>query len=350
MPIIDLTQVSASESAPPEPPGVAKGRRAALAAVFSSDWGRFLGSRLLTVFVSFAFLTVVTFCIVQLIPGDAARAVAGQEASVEQVEIVRHRLGLDRPVLEQFGSYVASIFNGTLGDSYRTGTVAELISVRVPYTMGVALPSIVIALLLSVPLGMSVAVATRGGRHRILGAVFSWVTAAIDAIPVYVRASLLVILFALILKWLPAGGAHTSTAYILPITALSIGPVCSLARVVRREASSLLEADFVRTLRGWRLPNWKLLLKYVTPALLTSALTMSGIMLTGMIGGALVMERVFSWPGLGTSVVQAILVKDFPVVQGTILVLGMIAVLVNIAVDIALAAIDPKVLSDGRQQ
>jgi peptide/nickel transport system permease protein len=288
--------------------------------------------------------------IVQLIPGDPARAVAGQEATVEQVERVRHQLGIDQPIAVQFARYVGDIFDGTLGDSYRTGTVSELVMLRMPYTLGVALSAIAVTLVLAIPLGLMVAVLTRGGRRRGLAQAFSWTTALIDAVPVYVRASLLVIVFALGLRVLPAGGAQSQASYVLPITALAIGPACSLARVVRREAESILEADFVRTLRGWRLPPWKVYLKYVTPTLLTSALTMSGLMLTGMIGGALVMETVFSWPGLGTGVVQAILVKDFPVVQGTILVLGMIAVVINLSVDVVLAVVDPKILKDGRSQ
>ncbi|MDR2566738.1 MAG: ABC transporter permease [Bifidobacteriaceae bacterium] len=319
-----------------------------LSGLLRSDWGRFLGSRALTLVVSFAFLAVVTFSIVQLIPGDPARAIAGNEATVEQLAEVRRDLGLDQPIATQFGNYLAGIFDGTLGRSYRTGTVAELISVRIPYTLGVALPAIVVTFLVAIPLGLGVAVATQGGRRRRLGVVFSWITAAVDAVPVYVRAALLVLVFALSLKWLPAGGAQTQAAYVLPITALAIGPICSLSRVARREAEVALEADFVRTLRGWRLPARRIHIKYIAPTLLTSVLTMSGMMLAGMIGGALVMESVFSWPGLGTGVVQAILVKDFPVVQGTILVLGMVAVVVNLVVDIALAVIDPKLLKDGR--
>jgi peptide/nickel transport system permease protein len=300
--------------------------------------------------VSFAFLVIVTFLIVQMIPGDPARAVAGQEATLEQVEETRHQLGLDRPIWEQFSRYLGDIFDGTLGDSFRTGTVSEMILVRLPFTLGVAIAAILITLLVSIPLGLVVAVATRGGRRPTLSLVFSWVTAIVDAVPVYVRACILVLVFALWLKLLPAGGAQEQSSYVLPIAALAVGPICSVARVVRREAETVLEADYVRTLRGWRLPPWKIHLKYVLPSLLTSTLTMSGLMLTGMIGGALVMETVFAWPGLGIGVVQAILVKDFPMVQGSILVLGMMAVTINLLVDVFLAVVDPKMLREGKSQ
>lgn len=307
-----------------------------------SPWGGFLLRKLGNVLLAFCFLVVITFLIVQLIPGDAARAIAGNDASIEQVESMREQLGLTAPLWEQFLRYVGNVFSGTLGESYRVGTVGQQIALRAPYTMIVAGLSILITLILALILGVAVAVLTRDGRRRWLDIIFSWSTAVIDAIPVYVRATLLIILLALQLQIFPAGGAQDARSFVLPILALSIGPVCSLSRVVRREAESVLEADFIRTTHGWRLPQSLVNVKYVLPNVLTSALTMSGLMLSGMIGGALVMEKVFSWPGLGTSVVDAIIGRDYPVVQGTILVLGMLAVLINTVVDIVLGLIDPR--------
>ncbi|MGO1439124.1 MAG: ABC transporter permease [Brevibacterium yomogidense] len=307
-----------------------------------TPWAWFLTRKLGTLVLSFVFLVIVTFSIVLLIPGDAARAAAGPDASLEVVEATRQTLGLNDPVWQRFLTYVGDIFSGTLGTSFRVGTVSEQIAVRAPYTLVVAGASIVITLVLAFILGVGVTVLTRNGRRTWLAQAFSWVTAVIDAVPVYVRGTLLIILFALTLGVLPAGGAQQPSSYVLPIVALAIGPVCSLSRIVRREAESALQANYIRTTEGWRLSGRVVYLKYLLPNVVTAALTLSGLMLSGMIGGALVMEQVFSWPGLGTSVVNAILTRDYPVIQGTILVLGMVAVIINILIDVALAAVDPR--------
>ena len=297
----------------------------------SSPWVRFIMGKLGTLILAFTFLVVVTFSIVLLIPGDAARAAAGPDASLEVVEATRETLGLNDPVWQRFLTYLGDIFSGTLGTSFRVGTVGDQILMRAPYTLVVVL---------AFALGVGVTVLTRHGRRRWLGTVFSWITAVVDSIPVYIRGTMLIIVFSLALGLFPPGGAQQPTSYILPIVALAIGPVCSLGRIVRREAESALEANYIRTTEGWRLPDGLVYLKYLLPNVVTSALTMSGMMLSGMIGGALIMEQVFSWPGLGTSVVSAIISRDFPVVQGTILVLGMVAVVINILVDVILALID----------
>lgn len=307
-----------------------------------SPWTWFLTRKLGTLVLSFVFLVVVTFSIVLLIPGDAARAAAGPDASLDVVEATRQTLGLNDPVWKRFLTYVGDIFSGTLGTSFRVGTVSEQIAVRAPYTLIVAGSSIAITLVLAFLLGVGVTVLTRNGRRTWLASSFSWVTAVVDAIPVYVRGTLLIILFALTLGVLPAGGAQQPSSFVLPIIALAIGPVCSLSRIVRREAESALQANYIRTTEGWRLSSRVVYMKYLLPNVVTAALTLSGLMLSGMIGGALVMEQVFSWPGLGTSVVNAILTRDYPVIQGTILVLGMVAVIINILIDVALAAVDPR--------
>lgn len=313
----------------------------------TTPWARFAFRKVGTLLLSFVLLIFVTFLIVQLIPGDPARLAAGLEADQAQVEQVRRDLGLDAPWWVQFGHYVQNIFNGSLGYSYRIGTVGTQILLRAPYTLIVAFSAIVITLLVAILAGIGVAVLTRAGRRRWLDVAFSWVTAFIDAIPVYVRGTVLIIVFALSLSVLPAGGAQSASSFVLPIIALSIGPVCSLSRVVRREAESAFESDFIRTAEGWRLSRNRINFKYLLPNVATSALTMSGLMLSGMIGGALIMEQVFSWPGLGTSVVNAIINRDYPVVQGTILVLGMVAVIINIIIDVVLALIDPRTLTPG---
>ncbi len=162
-------------------------------------------------------------------------------------------------------------------------------------------------------------------------------------------ATLLVVLFALGIGLLPIFPPAFSvragaSAFVLPIAALVVGPICTISRVVRRETAVVLENDYIRTARGWRLRPVALYLKYALPNLLTTTLTLSGLVLSGMIGGALIIESVFALPGLGTGIIKAILDRDFPVIQGMVLVIGMIAALINLFVDVLLGLIDSRTL------
>jgi peptide/nickel transport system permease protein len=155
---------------------------------------------------------------------------------------------------------------------------------------------------------------------------------------------MLVVVFAIMLRVLPAAGAASLSALILPVAGLAIGPICSVARVVRRETATVLEQDYLRTARGWRLKPLRLYARHALPNLLTTALTLAGLILSGMLGGAIIVENVFNWPGLGREIVTAILNKDYPVIQGIILVLGFLAILLNLLVDVILGIIDPRTL------
>jgi peptide/nickel transport system permease protein len=157
-------------------------------------------------------------------------------------------------------------------------------------------------------------------------------------------ATILVVIFGITLAVLPVAGAGGPASIILPVAALSIAPICSVARVVRRETATVLEQDFMRTARGHRLSAVRLYARHALPNLLTTALTLSGLVLSGMLGGAIIIETVFSWPGLGREVIAAIVNKDYPVIQGIILVLGAMAIVINLLIDIVLGVIDPRTL------
>lgn len=312
-----------------------------------SPWLAFALKRLLGLLGTIAVLVLVTFFMVRLIPGDPAVSVAGPDASLQQIEAVRAQLGLDEALPAQFGHYVAGLVRGDLGDSFsQSQPVTELLSARLPYTVGIAVPAMVLVLLVAVPVGMAVGVLTRGGRHRWLDRVFGFGSGLVSAVPQYVMATFLVLVFAVTLAVLPPAYSRNSPAesYVLPILGLAVGPICVVARVVRRETGVVLENDYFRTARGWRLPAWRLYGRYLLPSLLTSTLTMSGLILTSMLGSAIVVETVFGWPGLGLGIVQAILTKDYPVIQGIILVLGIVAALITLLVDVVLGLIDPRTL------
>jgi peptide/nickel transport system permease protein len=293
--------------------------------------------------LSFAVLVTVTFLIVPLIPGDPAVIAAGEGASPAQIANVRAELGLDLPLLNQFLNYASGVLRLDMGASFISGeSVSALIFTRFPFTAEIALLAIVLVLAIAVPLGMAVAILTRGGRHRWLDAGFNFVTSLVYSVPQYVVATLLVVVFAVTLRWFPAAGAATMNSLVLPTAALMLGPACVISRIVRRETAAVLEKDYIRTARGWRLSMLRTNARYVLPNLVTTTLTLSGLILAAQLGGAVVIETVFAWPGLGQGIVNAILQRDYPVIRGIILVLGLLATLIIILVDLILAIIDPR--------
>ena len=319
-----------------------------------SPWPGFLLRRAVGLVATLLVLVIVSFLIVQLIPGDPAVAIAGPDATTAQIEALRVSLRLDLPVWQQFLFYVQGLVTGDLGTSFMYGRpVAELIGARIPFTATIAFAGIILVLVVAIPLGMAIGVLTLGGRRGWLDTTFGAVTGVFDSLPGYIFATLLVVAFGIGVGvvWLfpPAYVAASPVAsFVLPILALSVGPICTVSRVVRREMAVAMGEDYMRTARGWRLPAHMLYLRQALPNLLTSTLTLSGLILAGMLGGALVIESVFALPGLGTGIIQAILNRDFPVVQGMVLVIGMLAALVNLFVDILLGLVDPRTLGGAR--
>ncbi len=315
-----------------------------------AGWSAFWRRRLTGLVLSIGLLVLLTFLIVPLIPGDPAIAILGTNARPASVNALREQLHLSDPLWSQFVSYINGLLHLDIGESFRYKTpVIDIITTKLPYTAQLAFGSIALVLVVAVPLGMGIGVLTRGGRRNALGTGFSVIAGFLASFPAYVVGTLLVIVFAIWLKVLPAGGANVATSSVLPIAALALGPIFAVARVVRAETYTVLKQDFMRTARGHRLRAARLYLVHAFPNLLASTLTLAGLILAGLLGGAIVIETVFSYPGLGSEVVQAIIYKDYPVIQGIILVIGSIAILINLLIDVILGIIDPRTLggSDG---
>ncbi|MFE0804677.1 ABC transporter permease [Streptomyces sp. NPDC058812] len=309
-------------------------------------WAVFLLRRLTGLFAVLATLVLVTFLLVQLVPGDPARAVAGTDAGPQEIAVLRHEMGLDQSLPSQFAAYLGGLLNGDLGTSFQTRQpVTDVIAERLPFTAQLAFLSIAAVLLLSVPLGMAWAVATRGGRRPRLDGALTFATGLVSAVPEYVLGTLLVLVLAIWVPLLPAAGAASLSAMVLPVTAIALPGTCVMARVVRRETAGVLRQDYLRTARGKRLPATALYVRHALPNLLTGTLTLGGLSLVALLGGTVIVESVFAWPGIGTRVVQAILARDYPVIQGIVLVLGLLAALVNLLVDVLLGLLDPRTLT-----
>lgn len=304
---------------------------------------RFVLRRLRRFLLSLAVLVTAAFAMVHLVPGDPVRAALGPNASQAVVDRTRASMGLDHSLARQYADYVKGVASGDLGTSVgMRQPVADVLADRLPSTLGIAVPAALLTLLLGVPLGL-VAGAHRA-RRGASGAdlAFSTATSFFAVLPGLLLAVALVYVFAVSWRWLPVAGRDGLDSYILPVIALAAGPTAVVARLVRSETEHAARADYVRTAQGKRLGVATIHLKHVLPNVLTSALTVSGLLLGSLIAGTVVVENVFAWPGIGATIVTSITGKDYALVQGIVLAYGAVILLVNLLVDVALATIDPR--------
>jgi peptide/nickel transport system permease protein len=308
-----------------------------------SPWLRFALRRLGRFAVSLWVLLTAAFLMVHLVPGDPVRAALGMTAPADLVRARRAELGLDDPLWTQYGHYLRGLLHGELGTSMGSGLPAtQVIGDRLPATAVLAVLAFVVVLAVSVPVGVGMAMLTRGGRRRGGELAFTSTSVVLAAVPDFLVAVGLVYLFAVHLHWFPVAGRGGAGSYVLPVLALAAGPAAVLARIVRVELLAVLGADFVRTARAKRLPARLLYARHALPNALTATLTLGGLLLSGLVAGTVLVENVFSWPGLGSTIVQSIQERDYPVVQGIVLVYGAGVLLVNLAVDVLLALLDPR--------
>ena len=293
--------------------------------------------------VSLWVVVTASFGMIHMIPGDPVRAALGPTASAQLVEARREALGLNEPLWRQYLDYLHGLFTGELGTSTLTGLpVAQVIGDRLPATVELAVVAFAAAIAVSVPVGLAMAVATRNGRRRGAELAFTSTSAVLAALPEFLVAVGLVYVFAVSLGWAPVAGRSGPESYLLPVVALALGPAAVLARLVRVETLTVLQADYIRTARAKRLPGRLIYLLHALPNALTATITLGGLMLGGLVAGTVLVENVFAWPGLGSTIVSSILAKDYPVVQGIVLVYGVGVLLVNLVVDVALALLDPR--------
>lgn len=316
---------------------------ASTAGVRGGPWLSFARRRLRRFLVSLWVLVTMAFLMIHMVPGDPVRAALGMTAPTELVNARRQSLGLNDPLWVQYGHYLGGLFTGDLGISMTSNQpVSQVIGDRLPATLELAVAAFAVVLVVAIPLGVLFAVLTRGGRRRGGELAFTSLSVLLAAVPEFLVAVGLVTVFAVRLGWFPVAGRGGTGALVLPVAALAIGPAAVLARVVRVELLSVLGNEFVRTARAKRLPARLVYVRHALPNALTATLTLSGLMLTAMVSGTVLVENVFAWPGLGSTIVQSIMVKDYPTVQGIVLVYGVGVLLVNLAVDVLLARLDPR--------
>jgi ABC-type dipeptide/oligopeptide/nickel transport system permease component len=287
-------------------------------------------------------VSLVVFGLVHL-SGDPVLLMVSSDAPPDVVTATRHALGFDRPLPEQFGRYVTRAAQGDLGVSLRSNRpVATLIRERLPATLELTLAALLIAVAVAVPAGIVSAV-RRGSlidRVAMVGAV------AGQAVPIFWLALLLITLFGVYLRWLPVFGRGSLAHLVLPAVSLSTVILGRLARLVRSSMLEVLGQDYVRTARAKGVAEPRELAAHALKNAAIPIVTLLGLQFAQLLGGAVVTETIFAWPGIGRLVVEAIFNRDFPVVQGVVLVVSLIFVTVNLLVDLAYAALDPRIRTE----
>lgn len=295
-------------------------------------------------------VSVLVFLIVHLTPGDPARLLAGPEAFEEDIQAIRVRLGLDQPLPVQYGRFLGGVLRADLGTSFRSGRpVAEEIAARFPYTVELATVSLVVA----IGVGVLVGVFSAARQNSLWDAGSMGVALIGISVPTFWLGLLLMLLFSYYLGWLPASGRGGPLwtragleSILMPAIALGSPSAAVIARLTRSSLLEVLSQDYVRTARAKGLPERVVLYRHALKNALIPVVTVVGLRLGALLGGAVITEQVFAWPGVGTLVVNAINARDYPVVQGTVLLMATVFVLLNLTVDLVYGLIDPRIRFD----
>lgn len=300
----------------------------------------YIGKRLAVAVVTLFGVSIIVFGLVQLLPGDPARTIAGLLASESEVERIRERMGLDQPLLTQYTNFVTQAVQGDLGVSARTRRpVTGEIWARLPKTIELA----VVATVIGTILGILAGVVSARRRGRWPDTVVSILSVGGISMPVYWSGLLLILIFAVNLGWLPASGAARPTSIILPGVTLGLFSVALVARMTRASMLEVLEQDYVRTAQAKGVRERNVVYRHALRNAFIPVLTIIGIQFGSLLGGAVLTEFVFAWPGIGRLLVDSIFARDFPVVQGIILVFALMFIIVNLVVDILYSVVNPKI-------
>ncbi len=285
-------------------------------------------------------VSTLVFLLLHLVPGDPVAVMLGESATVADQAALRHQLGLDQTLWQQYGHYLSGLAQGDLGRSlFWHRPVAELIAARFPYTAQLALLALVVAMLLAFPLGVWAAV--RAGRWPDqLAMTLSLIGVSM---PNFWLGPLLILLFSLWLGWLPVSGADAPWAWVLPAVTLGTALAAILTRMLRASLLEVLHEEYVRTARAKGVSPRRVILRHALFNALLPVVTVLGLQLGTLLGGAVITEVVFDWPGLGQLLVESIQRRDYPVVQGVILVIATAYVVVNALTDWLYGWLDPRV-------
>lgn len=293
----------------------------------------------LTLPVAWIVVTLV-FGLIHLVPGDPIAQMLGEGASVTEVARLRHELGLDRPVMEQYRTYLVGLYHGNLGVSFRDQQpVAASIKSRYPATIELAVAALCFSLLFAIPAGVISAIRKGRFADRSLGLV----SLLGVSLPNFALGPLLILLFSIGLGLLPVSGRNGIAHLILPAGTLGLGLAAMTMRMVRSSMLEEIHQDYVRTARAKGLRERTVLFKHALRNGLIPVITILGLQMGSLLAGAIITETIFSWPGLGRLTIQAINARDYPLAQGCILTISLTYIMVNLLTDVMYSVVDPRI-------
>ncbi|MCI5647919.1 MAG: ABC transporter permease [Fusicatenibacter sp.] len=301
---------------------------------------RYIGKRLLQMIPILLVVAILIFTLMYFVPGDPVQIMLGDNATQEQIEETRAAYGLDKPYLVRLVNYLAGICRLDFGTSYMQGTsVGSELMLRFPNTLTLAAFSILFTIVIGIPIGIQCAI----HANKISDKIWMFLTMLGNSMPGFWMALMLVLLFSVKLKLLPSNGAESLKYFILPVVANSIG---SLADIVRQTRSSMLEvirSDYVVTARSKGISERNVIWKHALPNALIPIITLCGSRFGAMLGGTVIIESVFSIPGIGTYLVNGINSRDYPIVQGSIIYIAFIFAFIMLFTDLIYAYVDPRI-------
>ncbi len=298
-------------------------------------WRRVLRSALVLIGAS-----IGVFVLLRVVPGDPARLILTDLASEAEIEALRQTLGLDRPLPVQYWIFLTDAIQGDFGTSYiyRTSAIHVVLE-RLPGTIKLAVAAIGLAFTVAIPLGVWVA-HRRGSKVDHIG---SFAALLGQSTPNFWTGAMLVLVFSLHFQWFPTSGADSLRSYVLPTISLGLVQIAVLYRVMRSSTLDVLSEEYVWTARAKGLGNARLLVHHVGRNAIAPVLTIAGLQFGHLLGGAVIIESLFAWPGIGKLAVDAIIFRDYPVVQAVLLVSALLFIAINLLVDLAYGFIDPRI-------
>jgi peptide/nickel transport system permease protein len=301
---------------------------------------KLIGRRVLQALPVLLGISIITFVLIYYLPADPARMYAGPSATVATVARIRQQLGLDQPFWVQYFRYLGRILHGDLGFSYRKQVaVTQLLLGRIPYTLALTLAGIAVELAIGLPIGIISAV----GRGRWADRLGMFVALLGVSAPPFWLGLLLLYLLGYLIPIFPLGGAGSPAAIVLPALTAGLGGAAWYARMMRSSMLDILSADFVRTARAKGLRGLLVIVRHALPNALNPIITMAGMDIPWFIGGVVLVERVFDWPGVGRLAVEAIETVDVPLILGTVIFTAGLVVFSTILIDIVQAVVDPRI-------
>lgn len=301
---------------------------------------KYVFKRILTLIPVLICVSIVVFMMVHLLPGDPARVIAGEAATLEDIEIIREALGFNKSLPEQYIDYVRKLLKGDLGQSYVTKRpIIDDIVLRYPKTFQLT----GVAMVLAVIFGLIIGIISATHRNSFVDNAAMLLALAGLSLPTFYLGLMLILWVCVKMQWLPISGGTGFMGTILPAITINLRSIALIARMTRSSMLEVFSQDYIMAARAQGFSNRQITFQHALKNAMTSVLTVTGLQFGSMMGGAVVVETVFTWPGLGTYLISAIKGRDFPVVQSTVLVIAATYVFVNLIVDLSYALFNPKI-------